>query len=102
MRINYAPKLVEGDIKNEKIVKVSSAGDCVLALSQSGDVFGWGNTEYGQFNSFAGLSVDDQQIHTPRHLFGAEKFGRIVDVAAGGSFCLILNGELLFFGAMLI
>lgn len=94
--ITSKPHLVEGDVKNEKIVKVSSAADCVLALNDKGDVFGWGNSEYGQFNQLAGLGVDDQQIHTPRHLFSAEKYGRIVDIAAGGSFCLILNGELLY------
>lgn len=92
--ISSKPKLVEGDVKDEKIVKLSCTADCVLALSDKGDVFGWGNSEYGQFNELAGLDVDDQQIHTARHLFGgAEKYGRIVDVAAGGSFCMVLNGE---------
>lgn len=91
--ISSKPKLVEGDVKDEKIVKLACAADCVLALNESGDVFGWGNSEYGQFNELASLDVDDQQIHTPRHLFSAEKYGRIVDVAAGGSFCLVLNGK---------
>lgn len=91
--ITSKPKLVEGDVKGEKIVKVSCAADCVLALNDKGEVFGWGNSEYGQFNELAGLDVDDQQIHTPRHLLSAERFGRIIDIAAGGSFCLILNGE---------
>lgn len=91
--ISSKPKLVQGDVKEEKIVKLSCAADCVLALNDKGEVFGWGNSEYGQFNEVAGLDVDDQQIHTPRHLFGAEKYGRIVDIAAGGSFCMILNGE---------
>ena len=93
--ISSKPQLVEGDVKNEKIVKVASTADCVLALNDKGDVFGWGNSEYGQFNKLAGLDVDDQQIHTPRHLFSGEKYGRIVDIAAGGSFCLALNGELM-------
>lgn len=89
----WRPTLVEGDVKGERIVKVSCAADCVLALNDKGAVFGWGNSEYGQFNELAGLDVDDQQIHTPRRLSGVEQFGRIVDVAAGGSFCLVLNGE---------
>jgi len=40
----HHPDNVEGDIKNEKIVKISSAGDCVLALNDKGEVFGWGNS----------------------------------------------------------
>lgn len=91
--ISSKPKLVEGDVKDEKIVKLACTADCVLALNDKGDVFGWGNSEYGQFNELAGLDVDDQQVHTPRHLFSAEKYGRIVDIAAGGSFCMALNGE---------
>lgn len=91
--ITSKPKLVEGDVKEEKMVKLSCAADCVLALNDKGEVFGWGNSEYGQFNEVAQLDVDDQQIHTPRRLFGTEKFGRIVDIAAGGSFCVILNGR---------
>lgn len=90
---NFRPTLIEGDIKGEKIIKLSSAGDCVLAVNEKGDLFGWGNTEYGQFNLLAGISRDQQQIHTPRHIIRAERYGRIVDIAAGGSFCLILNGN---------
>ena len=32
-----------GDIQGERVVKLACAADCVLALSDSGDVFGWGN-----------------------------------------------------------
>lgn len=42
------PTLVEGDIKGEKIVKLSSVSDTVLAINDKGDVFGWGNAEYFQ------------------------------------------------------
>lgn len=84
---------VEGDVRDERVVKLACAGDCVLALSETGHVFGWGNSEYGQFNAVSGLDGDEQQIHTPRLLFGPERYGRIVDVAAGGSFCLFVNGK---------
>lgn len=84
----------EGDIKNEKIIKLACAGDCVLALNDKGQVFGWGNSEYGQFNFVEGIDDDQQQIHTPRVLIDKDTtYGKIVDIAAGGSFCLILNGK---------
>ena len=37
------PTRLRGDIQGEKVVKVAGAADCVLALSESGEVFGWGN-----------------------------------------------------------
>ena len=56
------------------MVKVASAGDCVLALCRccsfscsfscstcfysEGEVFGWGNSEYGQFY----LVTEEQQL----------------------------------------
>jgi hypothetical protein len=82
----HLPNLLEGDIKGEKIVKVSSVGDCVLALNDKGEVFGWGNSEYGQISSNKGV----QQINTPINL-KMDGIGKIVDVTAGGSFCAILN-----------
>lgn len=84
-----APKLVEGEIKNEKITKVSSVGDCVLALNDKGKVFGWGNSEYNQIL----LNSDEQQINVPIHLKYLDKLGKIIDVASGGSFSMVLNEE---------
>lgn len=83
-----SPKLVKGDIFGEKIVKVSSVGDCVLALNDKGEVFGWGNSEYGQIEDQA-----SQQYNSPIHLKSTKNLGKIVDIAAGGSFCMLLNGE---------
>lgn len=59
-------------------------------FSDRGDVFGWGNSEYGQLE-FDGIN---QQINTPIHLKFTKKCDKIVDVAAGGSFCMALNGKL--------
>jgi hypothetical protein len=83
------PSLIEGDIKNENIVKVSCAGDCVLALNDKGEVFGWGNSEYNQIL----LDSNEQQINVPIQLKYLNKLGKIIDVAAGGSFSMILNEE---------
>lgn len=84
---HHQPKLVEGDIKNEKIVKIASAGDCVLALNDKGEVFGWGNSEYGQLTQQDGI----QQINTPTNLKFLKGLGKVTDIAAGGSFCAVLN-----------
>lgn len=82
----HHPALINGDIKNEKIVKVSCAGDCVLALNDKGEVFGWGNSEYGQISQ-EGI----QQINVPTNLKYLNGVGKVVDIAAGGSSCAVLN-----------
>lgn len=84
------PQQVEGDIKGEKIVKVSSRADCVLAVNAAGEVFGWGNSEYGQLSESEDATT---QISVPRHLKITKGLGKIVDVAAGGSVCMALNDE---------
>ena len=58
-----------------------------------GDVFGWGNSEYGQFK----MITDEMQLHTPRHLKLPSTCGKIVDVAASATSCLALNGKGFFF-----
>ena len=52
-------------------------------------MFGWGNSEYGQF----GTATEEQQICHPTHL-PLPKVGRIIDIACGGTVCMVLNGEL--------
>lgn len=82
------PALVEGELKGEVITKVTGTSDTVLALSEKGEVFGWGNTEYGQLT----MDTDDiPQINSPRHLAFLKDCGKITDIAAGGSYCLALN-----------
>lgn len=82
------PSLVEGDVKHEKICKVTGTSDTILALNDKGEVFGWGNTEYGQL---VADSDDNPQINMPLHLDFLKECGKITDIAAGGSFCLALN-----------
>ncbi|KAA0186757.1 hypothetical protein HAZT_HAZT009774 [Hyalella azteca] len=50
---------------------------------------GWGNNEYGQLLTAA----DEPQLHTPRRLPLPPTVGRIVDVAASGSACFVLNDK---------
>lgn len=78
---------VGGDIENEKIIKLSSRSDFVMALNDRGDVFGWGNTEYGQLTT----SDNVQQLSFPTYIKTLKPLGKVVDIAAGGSSCLALN-----------
>ncbi|XP_049882776.1 RCC1-like G exchanging factor-like protein [Pectinophora gossypiella] len=85
------PAPVRGDITSEKVVKVASTVDCVLALNDKGELFGWGNSEYGQVPM---ASRQNQQVNMSYSLLGFTRgLGRIVDIASGGSFCLIVNDQ---------
>ncbi|XP_070533200.1 RCC1-like G exchanging factor-like protein isoform X2 [Ptychodera flava] len=88
------PAKLEGDINNEKIIKVTSFADCCLALSEKGKVFGWGNSEYNQLSSV----TEETQVCTPTHL--PLKVGKVVDIATGGTICAVLNefGEVFVWG----
>lgn len=86
----HEPAQVKGDIEGAKIIKVSSVADTVLALDSEGNVFGWGNTEYAQFRYLA--NSETKQFNVPRHL-KMNIPGKIVDVAAGGTVCAVLNDK---------
>ncbi len=58
-----------------------------LSFADKGEVFGWGNSEYGQFASV----TEEQQLCIPRKL-DMTGLGKIIDVACGGTVCLVLNG----------
>jgi hypothetical protein len=62
----------------------------MLFISDKGEVFGWGNSEYGQFRSV----TEDQQINRPVNLH-LKGIGKIIDVASGGTICMVLNGNLI-------
>jgi len=83
------PTRVRGEIENEVITKVACSGDCVLALNEKGEVFGWGNSEYGQFNAV----TPEQQLARPTRLKHVEEAvgGKVIDIAAGASICMVLN-----------
>ncbi|XP_044765857.1 RCC1-like G exchanging factor-like protein [Coccinella septempunctata] len=80
---------IKGDISTERIVKLNSRCDFVMALNDKGEVFGWGNTEYGQVI----LENNSQQLNTPTYLKMLKPLGKIIDIAAGGSFCMVLNDD---------
>lgn len=84
----HRPSLVKGDLAGQRITKVACAADCVLALSDKGRVYGWGNSEYGQLP----IREDSYQVNIATEL-DTQELGHIVDIAAGGCFCMILNND---------
>ncbi|XP_050405563.1 RCC1-like G exchanging factor-like protein [Patella vulgata] len=83
------PTRLKGDIEGEKIVSISSKGDCVLGISENGEVFGWGNSEYNQLS----MVTEETQVNIPRHLPITKYCGKIIKAVAGGSVCAILNSK---------
>lgn len=57
-----------------------------------GKVFGWGNSEYGQIPGVG----DNQQVNIATEIETCKDIGRIIDIASGGSFCMVLNGKFYF------
>ncbi|CAD5112621.1 DgyrCDS1837 [Dimorphilus gyrociliatus] len=93
--VTGTPMLVKGDIENEHIVQISCIADTCLAVSDKGDVFGWGNCEYNQFYS---IQKDILQLNVPRRL--PLDMGKVIETATGGSTCAALNdkGEIFVWG----
>lgn len=87
----HLPTRVKGDIEGVNIIKVSSCADTVLALDDNGNLFGWGNSEYAQFRDLTG--DESEQFNSPRHLEMVNVPGKIIDIAAGGTVCAILNDK---------
>lgn len=89
------PQKVIGDITGEVITQLSCTADTVLALSDKGDVFAWGNSEYSQLSSI----TDAPQVNVSRHL-PIKHAGKVTMVTAGGSICGLLNshGEVYVWG----
>ncbi|CAL1540172.1 unnamed protein product [Lymnaea stagnalis] len=79
---------IKGDIDGVKVTSVGSRGDCTLAVSESGDLFGWGNSEYNQL----GLVTSETQVNLPRHI-PVPHCGKVIKAVAGGSSCALLNDQ---------
>ena len=65
-------------------------------ISDNGDVFGWGNSEYAQLWPGMSNSSDqqEQQVARPVKLDLGSDVGKVIDVACGGTVCMVLNGEI--------
>ncbi|XP_022083354.1 RCC1-like G exchanging factor-like protein [Acanthaster planci] len=80
------PVQLEGDLKGQKILQVATFADCCLAVSDKGDIFGWGNSEYRQLNSV----TEEMQVYEPQHL-PFRGVGKVMGAAAGGTICQLVN-----------
>nr|XP_054756595.1 RCC1-like G exchanging factor-like protein [Lytechinus pictus] len=89
------PQRLEGDIKDEHITQINTLADCCLAISDKGELFGWGNSEYNQLKCV----TEDTQVYVPRHL-PFKGIGKITSAATGGTICALTNesGEVWVWG----
>lgn len=89
--VSSIPKVVKGDLEGNVIKQIATKGDFVLALSEKGELFGWGNNEYGQLSMSGSNEV---QIGIPRHLKLPTAIQRpIRSVAASGTHCLVVDNS---------
>ncbi|XP_041605888.1 RCC1-like G exchanging factor-like protein isoform X1 [Vulpes lagopus] len=86
--ITSVPTKLGGDLAGVNVVQVATYGDCCLAVSAEGDLFGWGNSEYLQLASV----TDSTQVNVPRCL-PFSGVGKVKQAACGGTGCAVLNGE---------
>ncbi|XP_056601313.1 RCC1-like G exchanging factor-like protein isoform X1 [Triplophysa dalaica] len=82
------PVLVGGDLAGVKVQQVITYGDCSLAVSTDGQLYGWGNSEYLQLASVTEMT----QISSPR-LLPLRSVGRVRQAACGGTQVAVLNEE---------
>ncbi|KAI5764114.1 unnamed protein product [Gulo gulo] len=86
--ITSVPTKLGGDLAGVNVVQVATYGDCCLAVSAEGGLFGWGNSEYLQLAAV----TDATQVNVPRCL-PFSGVGKVKQAACGGTGCAVLNGE---------
>uniref|UniRef100_A0A8C8ZX79 RCC1-like G exchanging factor-like protein n=1 Tax=Prolemur simus TaxID=1328070 RepID=A0A8C8ZX79_PROSS len=84
--VTSVPTKLGGDLAGVNIVQVATYGDCCLAVSADGGLFGWGNSEYLQLASV----TDSTQVNVPRCL-PFSGVGKVQQAACGGTGCAVLN-----------
>lgn len=89
------PTIVGGDLKGKKVKSMSTFADTNLAVSDTGEVFGWGSSEYYQL----ACVTDSTQVAEPAHL-PFKSLGKVSHVSCGGTGCILLNdkGEVYVWG----
>ncbi|XP_042288178.1 RCC1-like G exchanging factor-like protein isoform X2 [Thunnus maccoyii] len=94
-KVSSSPVEVGGDLAGVEVQQISTYGDCSLAVSRDGQLYGWGNSEYLQLASV----TEATQINSPRHL-PLKGCGKVVQAACGGTQVAIINekGEVFVWG----
>lgn len=82
---------VRGEIEGVRISDIDCRCDTVLAVSDTGELFGWGNSEYGQFD----MITQQPQIASPTHLPVNDVCGQVKGVTAAATKCALVNGEIM-------
>ncbi|XP_026528143.1 RCC1-like G exchanging factor-like protein isoform X2 [Notechis scutatus] len=85
--IASVPTKLGGDIGGVRITQVTTYGDSCLAVSETGELFGWGNSEYLQLTSV----TETTQVNVPRHLHF--NVGKVKEASCGGTGNAILTEE---------
>ncbi|VDK52072.1 unnamed protein product, partial [Cylicostephanus goldi] len=96
--IQWKPCKILGDAADERIIAISGSSDTLLALSEKGELFIWGQCEYGQ----AGVGNDKIQMNFSR--FVPFPSGKIVSAGSTASSCIINTdrGEVYAWGVGLL
>ncbi|ULU13467.1 hypothetical protein L3Y34_016166 [Caenorhabditis briggsae] len=94
--IQWNPSSVKGDLEGVRIQKIAGSTDTVMALSDEGEAFVWGQTEYGQ----AVGATDQIQLNVSRHLNLSSTIGPISSIATTQSSVIAQNknGEVFVWG----
>uniref|UniRef100_W5LW55 RCC1 like n=1 Tax=Lepisosteus oculatus TaxID=7918 RepID=W5LW55_LEPOC len=93
--VSPQPARVCGELEGVRVRQVTSYGDCSLAVSQDGELFGWGNSEYLQLSAV----TEATQINAPQRL-PLPGVGQVQQAACGGTQVAVLNekGEVFIWG----
>lgn len=71
---------VGGDLAGVKVQQVATYGDCSLAVSTDGQVFGWGNSEYLQLASVTEATQVKRTTHTNKNTLTGVQIPEITEV----------------------
>ncbi|KDN48858.1 RCC1/BLIP-II [Tilletiaria anomala UBC 951] len=85
-------KLKDGD----QIAGIAAGGDTSFAWSDSGRVWSWGNSEYGQAAHGKAIDRIDEPLEATEHLRSAG-VKQVKHISAGGSFTTILDASGILF-----
>lgn len=83
----FKPQQVKGDIEDVVISRIGGNTDTIVAFSKEGELFAWGQNEYGQL----GVYSDEPQVFFPQHLHF--NLGKVISASATGSSCIACNSE---------
>lgn len=94
--IQWTPAPVKGDSAGVRIQTVRGSTDTLTALSDKGDIFVWGQTEYGQ----AVGATDEIQLNKSRHVGLPSSIGLIKSIDTTQSSVIAQNerGEVFVWG----